>query len=126
MNLNIRKFDPSTIDNNRVCVFIGKRGTGKSSLVSDILYHHRKIPIGVCCSATEESNDFYKAIIPDLYIYNEYKKDVVEQVIKRQRKCVRKKIPNSECFILLDDCMYDKTLTKCPNMRKIFMLRINS
>ena len=56
-NLKIKKFDPRTIDNNRVCVFIGKRGTGKSTLVADILYHHRNIPIGIVQSATEESND---------------------------------------------------------------------
>ena len=37
MDINIRKFDPKCIANNRTVVLIGKRNTGKSTLVSDIL-----------------------------------------------------------------------------------------
>ena len=67
-NIQIRKFDPRKIDSNRVCVFIGKRGTGKSTLVTDVLYHHRKIPMGVIMSGTEESNEHYKKHVQH-YLY---------------------------------------------------------
>jgi hypothetical protein len=30
MNIQIKKFDPTTIDPCRICVFIGRRGTGNS------------------------------------------------------------------------------------------------
>lgn len=121
MNIKIRKFDPRSIDNNRVCVFIGKRGTGKSTLVADILYHHRNIPIGVVQSATEESNDFYKKIVPDLFIYNDYKPEVLEKLIIRQRKAIQTQHKNPSTFILLDDCMYNKALSKDKSIRAIFM-----
>lgn len=55
-SLTMRKFDPSTIDHCRIIVMIGKRGTGKSTLVTDILSHHQSIPHGIVMSATEESN----------------------------------------------------------------------
>ncbi len=121
MNIKLKKFDPSNISPNRVVLFIGKRNTGKSVLVRDILYFHRKIPAGIVMSPTEESNSFYQDMIPDLFIYNDYKPDVIENIISRQRKCVKNKEPNSNAFILLDDCMYDKKITKDPNIRGIFM-----
>ena len=39
MNLQLRKFKPENMADDKVCVFIGKRNTGKSTLVTDILYH---------------------------------------------------------------------------------------
>jgi len=129
MNLDIRKFDPKKIDSNRVCVFIGKRGTGKSTLVADILYYHRKIPVGLAMSATEESNSFYAKYIPPLYIYNDFNTKAVEKLIQSQRKKIKKHRgelktcdPESlSSFLLLDDCMYDKSWTKDVNIRGIFM-----
>ena len=40
MNLALKKFDISNIKPDKVCVFIGKRETGKSFLVKDLLYYH--------------------------------------------------------------------------------------
>lgn len=122
MNLQIRKFDPSVIDPNRVLLFIGKRNTGKSTLVKDLMWYNRKIPIGMIMSPTEESNSFYASMIPDLFIYNDYDAPAVDKLIKRQRKAVKKKIANPNAFLLLDDCMYDsKKITKDKNIRYIFM-----
>ena len=43
MNLEIKKFDITTIKKDKVCVFIGKRETGKSFLVRDLLYYHQDV-----------------------------------------------------------------------------------
>jgi len=116
----LRKFDPSKIGNDKVCVVIGKRGTGKSTLVTDLLYHKRNIPVGVVMSATEEGNHYYKQFIPDLFIYGDYSKDTIEKVIARQKKLValNKMDP---AFILLDDCMYNKSFMKDTCIRQCFM-----
>jgi hypothetical protein len=63
--LQLRKFDPSKVADDKVCVFIGKRGTGKSTLVTDILWHKRHIPAGMAMSGTEDGNGHYKQFIPD-------------------------------------------------------------
>ena len=122
MNLQIKRFNPAVVDSNRVCLFIGKRNTGKSTLVKDMLYYHRKIPIGMIMSPTEESNSFYSNMVPDLFIYNDYDAAAVEKLIKRQKKAVKKKLKEPGAFLLLDDCMYDsKKITKDKNIRYIFM-----
>jgi hypothetical protein len=122
MNIQIKKFDPSKIDPCRVCVFIGKRGTGKSCLVTDVLYHQRTIPMGVVMSGTEESNEHYKSFVPDTFIYGDYQPDVIQKVITRQKQVIRKKTNESNnVFVLLDDCMYDNKWTRDVNIRGIFM-----
>lgn len=121
MNINIKKFDPSTIGDNRVLVFIGKRGTGKTTLVTDILYHKKHLPVGIVMSGTEEGNSYYQQFVPDLFIYNEYNSDVIDKVINRQKGLVKTKVERSNAFILLDDCMYDKRLVRDKCTRAIFM-----
>ena len=56
MKLELKKFDPSKIAGDSVVVFIGKRNTGKSYCMKDILSYHRNIPIGIVVSPTEKAN----------------------------------------------------------------------
>ena len=130
MSISLSKFDPKRIERRRTtgsgpatCVFIGKRGTGKSTLVKDILYHLRKIPAGVVISATEDGNAYYSGFIPDILIHSEYKPEVVQQVINRQKKVIKGNSKNQEndVFVLLDDCMYDRRMIRDTNIRGIFM-----
>ena len=64
MTLELKKFNMSTItfkkEENKgpVVVLIGRRDTGKSFLVRDLLWHHKDIPIGTVISGTEAGNGF--------------------------------------------------------------------
>ncbi len=120
MNIQLRKFDPTKIADDKVCVVIGKRGTGKSTLVTDLLYHKKDIPAGIVMSATEEGNHYYKQFIPDLFIYGDYNREAIEKVIDRQKRLVSQN-KNTPVFILLDDCMYNKAFMKDNCIRQCFM-----
>lgn len=122
MNVQLRRFNPATMADDKVCIFIGKRGSGKSCLVTDILYHKRHIPVGVVMSATEEGNHHYKGFVPDLFIYNDYNKEVIERVLERQKRIINSgTTKKSSSFILLDDCMYDRKFMKDTCIRQCFM-----
>jgi len=122
MNVQLRRFNPGTMADDKVCIFIGKRGSGKSCLVTDILYHKRHIPVGVVMSATEEGNHHYKGFVPDLFIYNDYNKEVIERVLERQKRIINSgTTKKSSSFILLDDCMYDRKYMKDTCIRQCFM-----
>jgi len=120
MNLQLKKFDPSTMADDSVCIFVGKRRTGKSTLVTDILYHKRHIPAGIVMSGTEDGNHHYRNFVPDLFIYGDYNKPAVEKVLERQRKLVGMG-QGQAAFLLLDDCMYDKAFMRDECIRQCFM-----
>lgn len=123
MSLKLKKFDPRTIGDNRTCVFIGKRGTGKTTLVTDILWYKRHLPVGIVMSGTEEGNGHYGNFVPDTFIYSDYDRSVIEKVITRQRKLAvgADETVDKRVFLLLDDVMYDKKICRERCIRQLFM-----
>jgi hypothetical protein len=137
MTLELKKFDMRSItfkpDENKgpVIVLIGRRDTGKSYLVRDLLFHFQDIPIGTVISGTEAGNGFYKTIVPKLFIHEEYNTILIENVLRRQKavmKQVQKEIElykrssiDPRAFVILDDCLYDSSWTRDKLMRLLFM-----
>tara|TARA_B100001057_G_scaffold491128_1_gene580737 strand:+ start:1006 stop:1842 length:837 start_codon:yes stop_codon:yes gene_type:complete len=137
MTLQLKKFDMREIrfrpDQNTgpVVVLIGRRDTGKTYLVRDLLYHHQDIPIGTVISGTEAGNGFYGNHVPRLFIHDEYNTAIIENILKRQRqvlKQMKKEIESYKrstidprSFVILDDCLFDATWTKDKMMRLLFM-----
>merc|ERR1712054_234631 len=95
MTLELKKFDMKTIsfkpDENKgpVIVLIGRRDTGKSFLVRDLLYYHQDIPIGTVISGTEAGNGFYSEHVPKLFIHEEYNSAIIENILKRQKTVMK-------------------------------------
>jgi hypothetical protein len=136
-SLELKKFDMKTVSfkSNEstapVIVLIGKRGTGKTFLVKDLLYYQQDVPIGVVISGTEEGNGFYAKLVPKLFIHNEYNTSIIENILKRQKsvlKQIKKEIESykrstidARAFVILDDCLYDGSWTRDKMMRLLFM-----
>ena len=89
MEIQLRKFDMSEIKDDKVVVLIGKRDTGKSFLCRDILYRHRGVPVGQVISGTEGANQFYSKMVPKLFIHDEFKPEIVENILKRQKIMIK-------------------------------------
>lgn len=137
MNLELKRFDMKSISfkptesKGPVIVLIGRRDTGKSFLVRDLLYYHQDIPIGTVISGTEEGNGFYGKMVPKLFIHNEYNTAIIENILKRQRgvlKQIKKEMESFKrstidprTFVILDDCLYDNTWARDKMMRLLFM-----
>jgi hypothetical protein len=137
MNLELKRFDMKNISfkpnesKGPVVVLIGRRDTGKSFLVRDLLYYHQDIPIGTVISGTEEGNGFYGKLVPKLFIHNEYNTAIIENILKRQRgvlKQIKKEMEqfkrstiDPRTFVILDDCLYDNSWARDKMMRLLFM-----
>jgi len=137
MTLELKKFDMKSIsfkpneNKGPVVVLIGKRDTGKSFLVRDLLYYQQDIPIGTVISGTEEGNGFYAKMVPKLFVHNEYNTAIIENILKRQRtvlKQIKKEMEtykrstiDPRAFVILDDCLYDNTWARDKMMRLLFM-----
>ena len=137
MTLELKKFDMKSIsfkpneNKGPVVVLIGKRDTGKSFLVRDLLFYQQEIPIGTVISGTEEGNGFYGKMVPKLFVHNEYNSAIIENILKRQRtvlKQIKKEMEtykrstiDPRAFVILDDCLYDNTWSRDKLMRLLFM-----
>jgi hypothetical protein len=137
MTLELKKFDMRNIsfkpneNKGPVVVLIGKRDTGKTFLVRDLLFYQQEIPIGTVISGTEEGNGFYGKMVPKLFVHNEYNTAIIENILKRQRtvlKQIKKEMEtykrstiDPRAFVILDDCLYDNTWTRDKMMRLLFL-----
>jgi hypothetical protein len=125
MEIQLKKFDMEQIKDDKVVVLIGKRETGKSFLCKDLLHKHKDIPCGQVISATEAANGYYGKMVPPIFIHDEYKPEIISNVLKRQRMMLDKINSNvtvdPRLFLLLDDCIYDQTWVKDKNVRSLFM-----
>lgn len=137
MNLELKKFNMKNITfkpdeaKGPVVVLIGRRDTGKSFLVRDLLYYHQDIPVGTVISGTEAGNGFYGNHVPKLFIHDEYSTAIIENIMKRQ-KIVLKQMKKEEnaygrsnidprAFVILDDCLFDSSWSRDKLMRLLFM-----
>lgn len=147
---NIRKFDVANMDKTRSCIFIGGSGVGKSHCVTSILYHNRDIPAGIVMSGTEEGDPYWSRHVPDLFIYNGWEPEKLEEMIDIQKRkkrsleaidanieyclkhnrpqdvqALKRKKANEERgmrkFVIIDDCMFQSGISRTETLRKIFM-----
>lgn len=131
MSIRLKKFNMASIPQDSVVLFIGKRQTGKSFLVRDLLFHHQELPIGTVISGTEGANAFFSKIVPSVFIHSEIDKSTLSNVLKRQKMVIRNMKQQFEqfgstntdprAFLILDDCLYDKSWVKDKTIRCMFM-----
>jgi len=139
MNFQLKKFDINMIKDrceidsrkSPMIVVIGKKDTGKSFLVRDILYEAQSsFPVGTVISGTEVANEFFQHMIPSKFIHDKYTPEIVQNVIKRQMnvKQTRNRSKSGtgsgldpRAFLILDDCLYDASWIKEESTRYVFM-----
>lgn len=102
-------------------VFIGKPGTGKSTLIKYILKSKSNlIPVALVMNGTEESTGFYSdKLFPPLFVYDEYNEKIVNNFVERQQ-LAKERLTNPWGLMLLDDCTDEKNVFKSNIQNAIF------
>ena len=119
--IKIKKFDMKKLKKESIVVCIGKRNTGKSFLIKDILYHKKELPMGLVISRTDHLCHFYDKFIPSMFIHDRYSPEILNKLFKRQETALKKQWTEPHCFLLLDDCLSDaKAWSKDERIKEIF------
>lgn len=141
MNFQIKKFnmdmirDRCEIDSRKspMIVVIGKKDTGKSFLVKDVLFNaQNSFPVGTVISGTEVANEFFQHMVPSKFIHDKYKPEIIMNTIKRQLAVKTRRNQDKSngsgnsnvdprAFLILDDCLYDSTWIREESTRYVFM-----
>jgi DNA replication protein DnaC len=106
-----RWFKPGSVG-----LIIGKKGTGKTTIMLDICYQLRDCPEVILFQKTLDTNEAFNDIVPGLFCYNTWQPDVVRKLIARQKKINRKRAkagkPPRYITIILDDMAGDDSFSK--------------
>ncbi len=121
--LKIQPFNMNKVKKGNIIVVIGKKNTGKSVLIKNILYHLHKldIPIGTVVSYTDRLNKYYEKFIPSMLIHSEYSPELLTQILERQNRASQEGWKNPHAFLVFDDALADANAwKKDKNMKEIF------
>ncbi|AGO82345.2 hypothetical protein pdul_cds_334 [Pandoravirus dulcis] len=119
--LDLRKFNWKAFKPDRVVMLVGKRGTGKSVLLRDLLSHlSSEYDGGVAMSPTPESQDMFREFMPDSCVFDEYSSEKIGEIVTKLRQFNHMGV-YKRVFVLLDDCMFDASVLKSKQMRDIHM-----
>ena len=123
--VNIKKLDINTIKKNSVCVIIGKRANGKTTLIKDLLLNNNDIKniltVNII-SPLETCTKDYKYTLPYGSTYNEYSEELLSNIIQNSRffcdkhKCIMSK----ESTLVLDDAII-KSIKNDNGIKNIFL-----
>jgi energy-coupling factor transporter ATP-binding protein EcfA2 len=104
--IKIHKFNPSVLQTGpHHILIVGKRGTGKSTLVKDLMSHMSTNIQWICMHGAEDGSGFYRDLIDPC---------------NNQRINLRN-LTLKPVGLVLDDCGYDKKITTQLEMRHLFV-----
>ena len=118
-SLRIKKFDPTSIRKSTIIFLIGKRNTGKSVLMRDLLYHMPRCDFCLAMAPTDDTIKMYREFLPESCIFDHFSQEKLESAVSLQRELVSRG-KTRRLLILLDDCLYQKNVLSSTCMRHIF------
>lgn len=131
MQVRLKKFDPGAMSKNCTVLLNASRRSGKSFLTRDLLYHMQDVPVVLCLSGTEKYNRFYGDIVPESLIYDEYTPELMEKILKRQKRMTARynrevdetgeAKTDPRIVVVADDVMHNNAWTRDKSVMEIFL-----
>ena len=120
MQVRVKKFVPETIKKDRISIIVGKRGSGKSSLLKDLLYRMRdRFDFCMAMCPTMESATMLKECMPESSVFSRFSPAKVELLVQTARE-IASKDKERHFLLVLDDVFYDKSICRSQAFRFIF------
>jgi GTPase SAR1 family protein len=123
--MDVSKFDFSKFPHNSInVIIIGKRATGKSTLVNDLL-NFKNLNNGIIIAPVVlqfphgSGNQLDYSKFSD--IFNEYKPEIIDNFLKRQKLKIKNKNEDVYSYLVLDNCFYDNAINNDPNFMSLMV-----
>jgi len=120
--MRVQELDWGVIPDQAVCIYIGRRKSGKTTNIIDTFFKKRDaFTMGLVFCGSKATIKEYERHFPSSFIYYGYNSDVVGAAISKQEQDVEMGCAKP-MFILVDDCMWaKKSILADPNIRRLFM-----
>ena len=120
MHIKVRKLDVQSIKPHRILLLLGKRGSGKTKLLIDLLSNMRdRFDFALAMCPTVECCDLLKQHMPTCCVYERYVQSKVDALVKMASECAAGNKPRS-FLLILDDVLYDKGICRTQSFRYLF------
>lgn len=106
------QFDPRVITDRSVCVIVGVRGTGKSTLINDLVRRPRH---GIVFAHDADARPLaYQRALPPGSVHAAFCKDALSDFLEqhRRRRCRRLGIRAPRAVAVFDNCIYSTTVDR--------------
>ncbi|ARR75007.1 putative VV A32 virion packaging ATPase [Mimivirus AB-566-O17] len=129
--IKLQKFDLDSLLNDSTVLILGRRRSGKSWLIRDLMYHKRFMKQVLVFSGTENVSAFMSDFVPDVFIHSEFSSEILENLLETQRKKIREakrknesedgKTSKNNMAIVMDDMLHDaKSWTRDRGVKELF------
>lgn len=110
MKYTFHQFDLNKIPEGAIVNVIGKRGSGKSVFIEDLMLTLKNLfPVVTVVSTTDQLNNTFGKHIPAMLIHDNYSSELIQSILDRQKRIIEynKKNPsrkvNPNILLILDD-----------------------
>ena len=121
--IHISKYDfTSTLKEHRAVCIIGRRGSGKSIAILDIMHQlHTRFDFGMAMTVTAPTAASFRQYMPSCCVFHEFDLDRIQALIDEQEALLQQN-NKQNVFVILDDVGFDQ---KSLNLRTTHCLLMN-
>lgn len=103
------QWTPHTLRPGKNIFIVGKRGTGKTVLLNDLMFHlHRHYDMGLACSPTQDTIQLLERHMPRTCIHQDIGSlPIVLERLLHTLESLYRQGKRKNVYIILDDCLYD-------------------
>jgi hypothetical protein len=107
--ISLKYFDLESVKPESVCVFLGKRCSGKTTGILDLMHSKKEVNrIGFVMSKTDKFQKDFENIMPPKMVYNGYRPDKVKNLLDRQEDAITNNLKPLHAFLVMDDVIADR------------------
>lgn len=121
---HFRKFKRQWFKPGSIAVFIGKKGTGKTTLMMDLCHQIRDCPEVTLFQGSLDTNPAFRDVVPGLFAYKTWRPDVIAKIMARQKRVNRKREKEGKPFryhtLIIDDLAGDDSFTRDKLLPELF------
>jgi hypothetical protein len=119
--ISIKPFELEVLQPTSTCALMGRRGSGKTVLLNNIMYHLRStFHCGIAMAGSAAAYDNMLQFVPNNFVFPEWREDKVQWLLDYQEKRKKEGKAVKQMFILLDDLTYDPKFLKSRTVSKLF------